>query len=126
MASVYPGRSFPLGAKLVRYKNRRLVNFSVYSGGATSVDLLFFDRAEDSQPARVIPLDPAINRTFHYWHVFVPGVKAGQVYAYRARGPFHPEVGCALTGARCCSTLTGAGSCSLPGMTGALPAAERG
>ena len=24
-------------------------------------------------PARVISIDPATNRTYHYWHVFVPG-----------------------------------------------------
>lgn len=93
MAPVYPGRSFPLGAKVVRYKNRRLVNFSVYSSGSKAVDLLFFDRADDAKPSRVISLNPARHRTFHYWHAFVPGVQVGQLYAYRAHGLFRPEEG---------------------------------
>ena len=35
----------------------------------------------------VISLDPVINRSYHYWHVFVPGLQAGQIYGFRARGP---------------------------------------
>ena len=34
-----------------------------------------------------------MNRTYHYWHVFVPDLTAGQIYAYRSRGPFDPERG---------------------------------
>jgi pullulanase/glycogen debranching enzyme len=30
------------------------------------------------------------HRSYHYWHAFVPGLSAGQVYAYRAVGPFDP------------------------------------
>jgi glycogen operon protein len=41
----------------------------------------------------VIVLDPVFNRTYHYWHVFVPGVQPGQIYGYRARGPFDPGQG---------------------------------
>ena len=41
----------------------------------------------------MLPLDPHKNRTYHYWHAFVPGLKAGQIYAYRADGPFAPERG---------------------------------
>ena len=42
---------------------------------------------------RVIDLDPRTNCTYHYWHVFVPRVTAGQIYAYRVAGPFDPERG---------------------------------
>jgi glycogen operon protein len=52
-----------------------------------------FDRAEDARPARVIRIDPFGNRTYHYWHVFVPGLQAGQLYAFRACGPFEPGRG---------------------------------
>src|SRR5262249_7146619 len=38
-------------------------------------------------------LDPHRHRTYHYWHVFVPGLGPGQVYAYRAHGPMAPELG---------------------------------
>jgi glycogen operon protein len=68
-------------------------NFSVFSKHATGVELLLFDRVDDARPARVIHIDPAANRTYHYWHVFVPGVKAGQIYGYRVEGPWDPANG---------------------------------
>lgn len=83
------GRSFPVGATL----SRAGVNFSVFSRSASAIDLLFFDRVDDAQPVRVIPIDPYINRTYHYWHAFVPGAQAGQIYAYRVYGPFDPVRG---------------------------------
>jgi isoamylase len=64
-------------------------NFSLYARSATGVQLLFFDRDDDARPARAIPLDPVRNRTYHYWHMFVPGVQAGQLYGYRVEGPEH-------------------------------------
>ncbi len=77
------GRSFPLGAHVVGGG----VNFSIYSRGASRMDLLLFDHDDDSHAARVIRLDAPANCTFHYWHVFVPGVQAGQIYGYRVYGP---------------------------------------
>ena len=46
-----------------------------------------------SKPSRVLSLDPAANRTYHYWHAFVPGAKAGQLYGYRIQGPSAPAQG---------------------------------
>ncbi len=83
------GRSYPLGAKVLRTGT----NFSVYSRGASSVELLLFQHQDDSLPERVIPLDPVLHRTYHYWHVFVHGVQAGQIYAYRVHGPWDPANG---------------------------------
>ena len=83
------GRSFPLGATVLGEG----VNFSVYSRQASRVDLLLFDDAAATHPARVIELDPRTHRAYHYWHVFVPGIRPGQIYAYRADGPFDPERG---------------------------------
>jgi glycogen operon protein len=57
------------------------------------VDLLLFDREDDTLPARVIPIDPAVNRTYHYWHVFVSGLRPGQIYGYRVHGPWDPANG---------------------------------
>jgi glycogen operon protein len=84
-----PGRSAPIGATLVDGG----VNFSVFSRNAAGVDLLFFDREDDPKPSRVITLDPAANRTYHYWHVFVPGIQPGQIYGYRVQGQFQPANG---------------------------------
>ncbi len=36
----------------------------------------------------MIELDAVENRTYHYWHTFVPGVRPGQIYGYRVSGPF--------------------------------------
>jgi len=83
------GRSAPLGVTI----QPGGVNFSLYSKNASGIELLLFDREDDSRPARVIPLDSSTHRTYHYWHVFVAGVQAGQLYGYRARGPFHPSEG---------------------------------
>jgi len=83
------GRSYPIGATLVNGG----ANFSVFSRSAASIDLLLFDRVEDARPSRVIPMDPSANRTYHYWHVCVPGLQAGQIYAFRAFGPFEPDRG---------------------------------
>src|SRR5262249_28684850 len=78
------GRSSPLGATV----HDGGVNFSVYSRAAVGMDLLLFDHDDDARPARLIRIDPFVNRTHHYWHVFIPGVQPGQMYAYRVRGPW--------------------------------------
>jgi isoamylase len=81
---VTPSESAPLGAT-VRPGG---VNFSVYSKRTTLIELLLFDDENARQPSRIIPLDADKHRTYHYWHVFVPALERGQVYAYRAHGPY--------------------------------------
>jgi isoamylase len=83
------GSPSPLGA--MPYP--RGVNFSVYAKHATGIELLLFDRVDDARPAQAIRVDPATNRTYHYWHAFVPGVTAGQLYGYRVEGPWDPANG---------------------------------
>ena len=90
------GRSYPLGVVL----HRGGANFCVFAQHATSVELLLFDRADDARPKRVILLDPVENRTFYYWHTFLPGVEAGQIYGYRVFGPYDPEVGHRFDGSK--------------------------
>ena len=84
-----PGWSSPLGATVVQNG----VNFSLYSRTAEAVDLLLFDREDDPKPSQLFQIDPATNRTYHYWHTHVPGVKPGQLYGYRVNGPFDPAKG---------------------------------
>ncbi len=84
-----PGAPAPLGPTLTPEG----VNFSVWSRGATRLELVLFDGPEDASPSAVLPLDPAVHRTYHYWHVFVPRLRAGQVYGWRAHGPFDPSRG---------------------------------
>jgi glycogen operon protein len=83
----------PLGAGFVDGG----VNFSLFSRTASGVDVLFFDREDDSTPSRVFQIDPATNRTYHYWHVSVPGVLPGQIDGYRAAGPSGERLTLAIT-----------------------------
>jgi glycogen operon protein len=83
------GKSFPLGATI----QPGGVNFCVYSRTSLALQLLLFDRVDDAEPWSVIPLDPQTNRSYHYWHVFVPGIRPGQLYGYRALGAFDPSEG---------------------------------
>jgi glycogen operon protein len=87
-SDLLPGQSHPLGAVIFDSG----VNFCVFSRNCTAMELLLFDDP-DAGPSRIIRLDPGRNRTFYYWHVFVPGLSAGQLYGYRAYGPFMPEQG---------------------------------
>jgi len=83
------GQSFPLGATVYRDG----VNFCVFSKTCAALELLFFDEPDAAKPSRVIPFDPQWNKTFYYWHIFIRGLKAGQIYGYRAYGMFEPEMG---------------------------------
>jgi glycogen operon protein len=84
-----PGRPGPLGASL----RDGGANFSVYARGAERLDLLLYDHVGEAAPAAVISLDPRRHLTYRYWHVFVPGVGPGQLYAWRAHGPWAPAQG---------------------------------
>ena len=84
-----PGQSYPLGATV--YEDG--VNFCVFSQHGESVELLLFDDPDDAEPHHTLRLNAEHNRTFYYWHIFVEGIGAGQLYGYRVQGPFAPEQG---------------------------------
>ncbi len=87
--NVEPGSPHPLGAT----PGPEGVNFSLFSGNATGVQLLLFDRHDAPAPSQVIQFDPFVNKSFHFWHVFVRGLWAGAHYAFRVEGPFNPAAG---------------------------------
>jgi glycogen operon protein len=87
--AVDAGASAPLGATVCEGG----VNFSVFSKDATAIELLLFDHEQAARPAQVARLERRSSRTYHYWHAFVRGLGPGQVYAYRAEGPYAPERG---------------------------------
>lgn len=93
-AEVKRGKSHPLGATI----NPGGVNFCVYSKNSDEIQLLLFDGVDDSNPSRVIVLDSQTNRSYHYWHAFVPDIKPGQLYGYRALGPYDPQRGLRFDG----------------------------
>jgi isoamylase len=76
------GKFYPLGATLTHEG----VNFALYSAHAHEVFLLLFDRA-DGEPTDIIRME---NRDRNVWHCLVHGVKGGQLYGYKVRGPFDP------------------------------------
>lgn len=79
------GKFYPLGAAL--FHNG--VNFAIYSHHAKQVFLLLFDKP-DGNPTDIIELEKGER---HVWHVFVHGVKAGQLYGYKIRGDYDPKNG---------------------------------
>lgn len=83
-----PGKSFPLGATL--YENG--VNFSVFAPEAESVELLLFENEVDTNPEKIF-LKPLENKTYYYWHVFVPEIRENQLYGYRLHGEYNPTKG---------------------------------
>ncbi len=64
-------------------------NFAIYSRNATNVFLLLFDDPR-GEPTDVIELEA---RTRFVFHAHVAGVRPGQLYGYRVRGPFDPARG---------------------------------
>jgi isoamylase len=89
MESPSQGHPHPLGAT----PRADGVNFSVYARSADRLELLLFDHVDDAAPARVIPLESNQHRSYRYWHVFVPGLQPGQLYAWRAYGAYIPARG---------------------------------
>jgi isoamylase len=83
------GAPMPLGT----YGRGAGVNFAFFSRHASRVRLELFDGPEDATPARTIDLDATRNRTGDVWHVWIEGVRPGQLYAYRVDGPYQPEDG---------------------------------
>jgi glycogen operon protein len=83
------GSTAPLGASV--YPGG--VNFSVFSRSATLIELLLFDDPGAAEPSRVVTLAAPAHRTYHYWHAFIPDLRPGQLYGYRAHGPHAPERG---------------------------------
>jgi isoamylase len=87
--AVERGSPHPLGAS----PGHGGVNFSLFSIHATGLELLLFAAPDAPEPFQVIRLDPSVNKSFHFWHVFVRGLEAGAHYAYRVDGPFDPAAG---------------------------------
>lgn len=83
---VWPGRSAPLGATW----DGKGVNFAVFSEHATQVDLCLFDSPFATQESHRIPLP---DQTDFVWNGYFPDLRPGQLYGFRAKGPYEPERG---------------------------------
>ena len=78
-----PGKAYPLGATF----DGTGTNFAIYSSVATSVTLCLLD---DNLNEMRIPMTEV---DAYVWHVYVPQVRAGQLYGYRIDGPWDPQNG---------------------------------
>jgi glycogen operon protein len=80
-----PGRPHPLGATW----DGAGTNFAIYSEHAEWIDLCLFDDPNAPETERIrLP-----ERTTYVWHAYIPGLQPGQLYGYRAHGPFQPNEG---------------------------------
>src|SRR4029077_18682871 len=106
------GQSSPLGATVCSGG----ANFSLYSRGATAIELLLFAKEEDVHPAHVPSLHETVKRTYPYWNVLIaPSTIVMFSFPVWERGSFldiasmdHsiPPEGCVLMLPRSCSTRT--------------------
>jgi glycogen operon protein len=79
------GKPWPMGATF----DGSGVNFAVFSGHATQVDLCLFDSAGTVELARM----PLPEESAEVWHGRLPGAQPGLVYGFRVHGPWRPERG---------------------------------
>ncbi|MCE7042874.1 glycogen debranching protein GlgX [Dyadobacter sp. CY312] len=81
-----PGKPYPLGATW----DGKGINFAVFSENADGIELCLFEEENESDEYIKIKIEEV---THHIWHVYVPGLKPGQLFGYRAYGPYEPENG---------------------------------
>ena len=81
----YPGSPFPLGATA----DKEGVNFALYAENADNVFLCLYSEGGTKEIARI-----EITQRYHQvWHIYIPGLKNGQLYGYRVHGPYDPSAG---------------------------------
>jgi len=81
--AVRPGLPYPLGST----PDNDGINFAVFSAHASKIELCLFD---DNGNETRVPLPECTN---HVWHGHIAGIKAGQLYGYRAHGVYEPAEG---------------------------------
>jgi glycogen operon protein len=84
--NVWPGHPYPLGATW----DGEGVNFALFSENATGVELCLFDAGEGNEQVACLPMP---EQTDQVWHAYLPEVRPGQRYGYRAHGPYDPKSG---------------------------------
>lgn len=82
---VSSGKAYPLGS----YYDGRGVNFALFSANAEKVELCLFD---ETGATEIFRQAITINDN-NIWHIYIEGLKPGQVYGYRVYGPYAPLEG---------------------------------
>jgi isoamylase len=83
---IHPGTPYPLGSTW----NGEGVNFALFSEHVTKVELCLFNEVEDKAESYRVELP---ERSHQVFHGYIPGLKPGQLYGYRAHGPYEPQNG---------------------------------
>ncbi len=83
---VYPGVSYPLGATW----DGMGVNFAVFSEHAEAIELCLFDSLDATAEVVRISLPEYSDKV---WHGYFPDLRPGQLYGFRASGPWDPMSG---------------------------------
>jgi len=83
--TILPGKAVPVGATF----DGDGVNFAVFSEHATRMTLCLFSEDGRTEIAQIdLP-----ERDGDVWHGYIPGLIPGQLYGYRAHGPYRPDHG---------------------------------
>ncbi len=83
---ILPGKPYPLGATW----DVEGVNFALFSEHAAAVKLCLFHEVGDTEEYTSVNLTEV---TGYIWHVYLPGIKPGQLYGYRVFGRYKPTEG---------------------------------
>ncbi len=84
--NVWLGQPYPLGATW----DGTGVNFSLFSQNSAKVELCLFDGPDGNREIARIRMP---EHTDQVWHVYLPGIRPGQLYGYRVHGPYEPQAG---------------------------------
>ncbi len=79
------GRPYPLGATY----DGEGVNFALFSENAEAVELYLYDSSNQQE----IEKFKITEKTHQVWHIYVSGIRPGQLYGYRVHGPYDPAQG---------------------------------
>lgn len=82
---IYPGKPYPLGATW----EGGGVNFAIFAGNASAVELCLFDADGVSNEVRLKLPD----RDLDIWYGYLPYIEPGQLYGYRVYGNYDPLQG---------------------------------
>ena len=82
---VSAGKAYPLGSNY----DGKGVNFALFSANAEKVELCLYDKIGRKETARY---EITVNDN-NIWHIYLEGIKPGQVYGYRVYGPYNPSAG---------------------------------
>jgi len=79
------GSPYPLGATY----DGEGVNFALFSEHAEAVELYLYDSSNEQEIGKF----KITEKTHQVWHIYISGIKPGQLYGYRVYGPYDPLQG---------------------------------